>query len=227
MTTTTPAPAPKAELPPFFSTPPGRDLPPAATTRDDSASTPGKIESPAFFSTPTEKGTPAATPPPSAFPSANPAKEDTTTTLAPTPSTTEPGMGYRPRDGVPPEGRRGNPDDSYLVRQPPSSELVSPTTLAVMTMAVAVAMLLVLGYMLVFFKSRITSLENEIKKTQFELSKANVNLTAMLHQVEALQLGEGGGGGSGRADRKQLGSSWKESAESKGDTGFRAKRSAA
>ena len=43
-------------------------------------------------------------------------------------------------------------------------------------------------YVVVIFKGRLQSLEAELKKAQFELSKANVNLSAMMHQVEQLSL---------------------------------------
>jgi len=64
------------------------------------------------------------------------------------------------------------------------------TTLAAAATAISLAMLIMCGFLIFLFKTRITSLEVEIKKTQFELSKANVNLTAMLRQVEALSLGD-------------------------------------
>jgi hypothetical protein len=51
------------------------------------------------------------------------------------------------------------------------------------------ALILVLGvYVAVVFKARLHGLEAELKKAQFELSKANVNLSAMMHQVEQLSL---------------------------------------
>lgn len=51
------------------------------------------------------------------------------------------------------------------------------------------ALILVLGvYVAVVFKARLHGLEAELKKAQFELSKANVNLSAMMHQVEQLAL---------------------------------------
>lgn len=51
------------------------------------------------------------------------------------------------------------------------------------------ALILVLGvYVAVVFKTRLQGLEAELKKAQFELSKANVNLSAMMHQVEQLSL---------------------------------------
>lgn len=43
-------------------------------------------------------------------------------------------------------------------------------------------------YVVVVFKGRLQSLEAELKKAQFELSKANVNLSSMMHQVEQLAL---------------------------------------
>ena len=224
----TPTPsASKSDLPPFFSSPAGRDLPPAATPREE-LNPPSKIESPSFFSGPRDGGgkditPPAPTPPAPAFPSVNPTKDEAATTIAPTAS--GPDMTFRPREtGT--DTRR--PTGEELLRQPapqPSNDLVSPTTLAVMTLGTAVVMMVILGYMVLFFKSRIASLESEIKKTQFELSKANVNLTAMLHQVEALQLSEGSGA---RPERKQVSAGWKEvPTDTKGAPGFRAKRSAA
>ena len=217
----------KNEPPPFFSGPAGRELPPAATTPNSEAATntPNKNESPSFFSGPADKtGTPGGTI--QLLPSTNPTKDETSTTqIAPTPSGADSGTMIRPRDTG--ADNRRPPGEEYL-RQPapqPSNDLVSPTTLAVMTLGTAVVMMLILGYMVLFFKARIGSLENEIKKTQFELSKANVNLTAMLHQVEALQLADRSGE---RPERKQVGGSWKElPAEAKGDTSFRSRRSAA
>ena len=51
------------------------------------------------------------------------------------------------------------------------------------------ALILFLGvYVAVVFKTRLQGLEAELKKAQFELSKANVNLSAMMHQVEQLSL---------------------------------------
>ncbi|MEN9575815.1 MAG: hypothetical protein RL514_3670 [Verrucomicrobiota bacterium] len=51
------------------------------------------------------------------------------------------------------------------------------------------ALILFLGVaMLVIFKTRLQGLESELKKAQFELSKANVNLSSMMHQVEQLAL---------------------------------------
>ena len=51
------------------------------------------------------------------------------------------------------------------------------------------ALILFLGvYVAVIFKTRLQGLEAELKKAQFELSKANVNLSAMMHQVEQLAL---------------------------------------
>jgi phosphomannomutase len=51
------------------------------------------------------------------------------------------------------------------------------------------ALILVLGvYVAVVFKKRLQGLEAELKKAQFDLSKANVNLSALMHQVEQLSL---------------------------------------
>jgi len=51
------------------------------------------------------------------------------------------------------------------------------------------ALILILGvYVAVVFKARLHGLESELKKAQFELSKANVNLSSMMHQVEQLSL---------------------------------------
>ena len=45
------------------------------------------------------------------------------------------------------------------------------------------ALILILGvYVAVVFKARLHGLESELKKAQFELSKANVNLSSMMHQ---------------------------------------------
>ncbi len=50
-------------------------------------------------------------------------------------------------------------------------------------------LILFLGvYVAVIFKTRLQGLESELKKAQFELSKANVNLSSMMHQVEQLAL---------------------------------------
>lgn len=63
-----------------------------------------------------------------------------------------------------------------------------PVGLAYLTMLMAIAMVLISLMFFFTFKTRLHSLEGEIKKAQFELSKANVNLSSMMHQVEQLAL---------------------------------------
>jgi TPR repeat protein len=63
-----------------------------------------------------------------------------------------------------------------------------PVAIAYMTLAMASAMVIISLLFFLTFKTRIRSLEGEIKKAQFELSKANVNLSSMMHQVEQLAL---------------------------------------
>lgn len=63
-----------------------------------------------------------------------------------------------------------------------------PTGLAYLTLLMAIAMVLISLMFFFTFKTRLHSLEGEIKKAQFELSKANVNLSSMMHQVEQLAL---------------------------------------
>lgn len=55
-------------------------------------------------------------------------------------------------------------------------------------MTISAAILFLGVAMLVVFKTRLQGLEAELKKAQFELSKANVNLSSMMHQVEQLSL---------------------------------------
>ena len=72
--------------------------------------------------------------------------------------------------------------------------------IAYITLAMATAMVFISLMFFFTFKTRVTSLESEIKKAQFELSKANVNLSSMMHQVEQLALqapGEEESGGRG------------------------------
>ena len=57
-----------------------------------------------------------------------------------------------------------------------------------MTLAMASAMVIISLMFFLTFKTRIRGLEGEIKKAQFELSKANVNLSSMMHQVEQIAL---------------------------------------
>ncbi|MBI3875681.1 MAG: SEL1-like repeat protein [Verrucomicrobia bacterium] len=95
---------------------------------------------------------------------------------------------------------------------------------AALIMAVVIAGLCVI--ILITFRTHITSLEMEIKKTQFELSKANVNLSAMIKQVEALSLG----GGHTNAKQIELPDWLKDKEEEKSQraapksSGFKAKR---
>ena len=75
-----------------------------------------------------------------------------------------------------------------------------PLGIAYITLAMATAMVFISLMFFFTFKTRVTSLESEIKKAQFELSKANVNLSSMMHQVEQLALqapGEEESGGQG------------------------------
>ena len=67
-------------------------------------------------------------------------------------------------------------------------ESAFPVAIAYMTLAMASAMVIISLLFFLTFKTRIRSLEGEIKKAQFELSKANVNLSSMMHQVEQLAL---------------------------------------
>lgn len=55
-------------------------------------------------------------------------------------------------------------------------------------MTISAAILFLGVAMLVVFKTRLQGLEAELKKAQFELSKANVNLSSMMHEVEQLSL---------------------------------------
>lgn len=65
-------------------------------------------------------------------------------------------------------------------------------TFAIMTLAAAFLMIFILLLFFFTFKTRLTSLETEIRKAQFELANANLNLSSMMQQVEqiALQLPE-------------------------------------
>ncbi len=63
-----------------------------------------------------------------------------------------------------------------------------PVALAWMTLGMATVMVVISIMFYITFKVRLRGLEGEIKKAQFELSKANVNLSAMMHQVEQLAL---------------------------------------
>lgn len=63
-----------------------------------------------------------------------------------------------------------------------------PVGIAYITLAMATAMVFISLMFFFTFKTRVHSLESEIKKAQFELSKANVNLSSMMHQVEQLAL---------------------------------------
>jgi hypothetical protein len=62
------------------------------------------------------------------------------------------------------------------------------TGLAWLSAIVSILVLFLAAYSVWMFKGRLQSLEAELKKAQFELSKANVNLSAMMHQVEQLSL---------------------------------------
>lgn len=60
--------------------------------------------------------------------------------------------------------------------------------IAIVSALISAAILFLGIYMLYAFQTRLRGLEAELKKAQFELSKANVNLSAMMHQVEQLAL---------------------------------------
>lgn len=60
--------------------------------------------------------------------------------------------------------------------------------IAILSTAISAAILFLGFYIAWVFKARLHGLESELKKAQFELSKANVNLSAMMHQVEQLSL---------------------------------------
>ena len=62
--------------------------------------------------------------------------------------------------------------------------------LAACTAAATMVITLVGVFMLASFKHRISSLEQEIKETKYELGKANVTLSTMLHYVESRALAD-------------------------------------
>ncbi len=100
-------------------------------------------------------------------------------------------------------------------------------TIAVLALVMAVVIAVLCVIILITFRTHITSLEMEIKKTQFELSKANVNLSAVIKQVEALSLG----GGGTNAKQIELPDWLKDNEENKAQqraapksSGFKAKR---
>tara|TARA_Y100001934_G_scaffold283601_1_gene404640 strand:+ start:5633 stop:7531 length:1899 start_codon:yes stop_codon:yes gene_type:complete len=59
-----------------------------------------------------------------------------------------------------------------------------PTGIAIMTLAAACAMSVILLLFFFTFKTRLSSLEAEIRRAQFELSSANLHLSSMMQQIE-------------------------------------------
>lgn len=90
----------------------------------------------------------------------------------------------------PPRAREPQPEPRVREQSSPAASASGDASkwIAITSMVIS-ALILFLGIaMLVVFKTRLQGLESELKKAQFELSKANVNLSSMMHQVEQLAL---------------------------------------
>jgi TPR repeat protein len=92
------------------------------------------------------------------------------------------------RPAADPETAAAEPVTETRVIYREGSANAFPVAIAYLTLAMASAMVFISLLFFLTFKTRIRSLEGEIKKAQFELSKANVNLSSMMHQVEQLAL---------------------------------------
>lgn len=93
-----------------------------------------------------------------------------------------------PLKTAPETSTRAAEEPRIIYREGGGNNVAFPVAIAYMTLAMASAMVIISLMFFLTFKTRIRSLEGEIKKAQFELSKANVNLSSMMHQVEQLAL---------------------------------------
>lgn len=166
-TPTLPPPGKAAEV--FPTMPPGKS---AAT--DTTAKEPGL---PPFTAPPATKEPVVTTPTPDIFST----KTGSVTDTNPGGLFPEPG---RTREPLPEPRAR-----EHSIPAPASSGSSETSNWVAIASMLISALILFLGIaMLVVFKTRLHGLEAELKKAQFELSKANVNLSAMMHQVEQLAL---------------------------------------
>lgn len=158
--------------------PPGKAMAPAST-KPAVADTTGKEPSlPPFTAPPVAKEPAPATATRDLF------------TLPPGGADTNPGSLFteppRPREPQPePRPREVAP---VSIPAPHSSGDHDLKWIAIVSALISAAILFLGIYMLYAFQTRLRGLEAELKKAQFELSKANVNLSAMMHQVEQLAL---------------------------------------
>ena len=166
--------------------PPGKALEPVPPTAFSKPPAPGASTKepslPPFTAPPAPSATkePAPAPPTPDFLRLPPGGADTNpgSLFAEPTHTREPQPLPRARDEAPAQSARAGGDGS-------SSGLMF---IAAVSTGIS-ALILFLGvYVAVIFKTRLQGLESELKKAQFELSKANVNLSSMMHQVEQLAL---------------------------------------
>ena len=164
--------------------PPGKafePVPPTAFSKPPAPATTGKESSlPPFTAPPAPTATkePAPAPPTPDFLRLPPGGADTNPSgLFAEPARTREALPHA-RDEAPTHAARSGGDGS-------NSGLMF---IAAVSTGIS-ALILFLGvYVAVIFKTRLQGLESELKKAQFELSKANVNLSSMMHQVEQLAL---------------------------------------
>ena len=153
--------------------------PPVPSKAPNSPAGPKELSLPPFTPEPTAKSPLPASPPRDFLtlpPSAKEAEPTGQFTEPPRTPSAQPEPAFRP-DNSATASRSGSADSN--------SGLMA---IAAISTGIS-ALILILGvYVAVVFKARLHGLESELKKAQFELSKANVNLSSMMHQVEQLSL---------------------------------------
>lgn len=186
-------------------------LSPGAGAREPLPAVPALPATTEAFNRPPEKASNLApSSKPSSIPSA--AKEPGLPPFTPEPAAKAPPAAASPADiftlppatkSAEPPGHQAEPPRMLPLAPEPSARMESPAPsprppagennsglLAIAAISTGIsALILILGiYIAVVFKARLHGLESELKKAQFELSKANVNLSSMMHQVEQLSL---------------------------------------